>query len=176
MSLNDLTEFESLFERNYRTTVRVALFYIHDPAVAEDIAQEIFTKLWEKPEILKGIDNLSGYLKHAVKNRCLNYLEHLQVIDKYEREYLKQMDEEDSPTEEYIQLVQQLLEQLPPKRRQILELSVVESKSYQEIAAQLGISVNTVKDHIKKAYAFLREKANSDIPGYIFFFSLFSQK
>ncbi len=58
---------------------------------------------------------------------------------------------------------------LPPKRRQILEMSIVQAKSYQEIADQEGISVNTVKDHIKKAYAFLRKDIHRNIPDFILF-------
>lgn len=61
------------------------------------------------------------------------------------------------------------MEKLPPKRRQILEMSIVEAKSYQEIADQEGISLNTVKDHIKKAYAFIRKDIQRNVPDFILF-------
>ena len=65
--------------------------------------------------------------------------------------------------------IQISLEKLPPKRRQILEMSIVEAKSYQEIADQEGISLNTVKDHIKKAYAFIRKDIHRNVPDFILF-------
>ncbi len=67
----------------------------------------------------------------------------------------------DADPEPYIAAISRLLCQLPEKRRLVLELSVFDSMSYPEIAARLGISVNTVKDHVKKAYAFLREQSGS---------------
>lgn len=175
MSSSNLTKFKILFQNHYSDLVKIALFYTHDLQTAEDITQEVFVRLWEKQENLKVIDNLKGYLAYAVKNRCLNHLEHQQVVDKYQQEYLHQNTEEDS-TEEYILRVQKSLEKLPPKRRQILEMSIVETKSYKEIADSQGISINTVKDHIKKAYAFLRQDIHQKAEDFILFFALLSKR
>lgn len=168
MNISYLTSFKTLFQELYPDMVRLALFYVHDLAIAEDITQEIFARLWERREKLDVIDNLKGYLTYAIKNRCLNHLEHQQVVNKYQQEYLQELAE-DNYTEEFIQKVQVSLEKLPPKRRQILEMSIVEAKSYQEIAEQEGISINTVKDHIKKAYAFIRKDIHQNVPDFILF-------
>ena len=168
MNQSYLTLFKTAFLDLYPGMVRIALFYIHDLPTAEDITQEVFAKLWEKREKLETIDNLKGYLSYAVKNHCLNYLEHQQAVTKYQQEILKQKTTEDQ-TDELIQKVQTSLGKLPARRRQILEMSIVESKSYQEIATLEGISINTVKDHIKKAYAFLRKDIHQNIPDFILF-------
>lgn len=169
MNKGNFTAFRGLFQDLYPDLIKVALFYVHDLPAAEDITQEVFVKLWEKQEDIHKIENIKGYLQYAIKNRSLNYLEHLQVVDKYQQEYLKQAKEDEQNPDDYLQLVQRLLNQLPEKRKVVLELSVVEAKSYQEIARQLDISVNTVKDHIKKAYAFLREEGRKEIPNYILY-------
>ena len=143
MSVNHLTSFKTLFQELYPGMVKIALFYVHDLAIAEDITQEIFTRLWERREKLDMIDNLKGYLSNELAK--------------------------DDYIEEFIQKVQISLEKLPPKRRQILEMSIVEAKSYQEIADQEGISLNTVKDHIKKAYAFIRKDIHRNVPDFILF-------
>lgn len=168
--------FRILFRDTYPNLVRIALFYVHDPAVAEDITQEVFTKLWEQRRMLNKIGDIKKYLQHSIRNSSLNHLKHQRVVNKYQQEYIRQAAEEEEGPEEYLQLVQKLLEQLPQKRREVLELSIVEAKSYTEIADTLNISINTVKDHIKKAYAFLREKANKEVSDFILYFILIGKK
>jgi len=68
------------------------------------------------------------------------------------------------------------LDKLPEKRRRVLEMSVWESKSYAEIADTLAISLNTVKDHIKKAYAFLRDEIHKEISSSVLFFAFYRRK
>ena len=168
MNTSHSISFKNLFQELYPDMVKIALFYVHDLDVAEDITQEIFAKLWEKRKKLDSIENTKGYLSYAIKNRCLNYLEHQHVVNKYQQEYLQTLTEDDS-TEEFIQKVSISLNKLPPKRRKIVEMSIVDSKSYQEIATEEEISINTVKDHIKKAYAFLRKDLYGGIEDFILF-------
>ncbi|MBS7196732.1 RNA polymerase sigma-70 factor [Butyricimonas paravirosa] len=162
--------FKSLFDYSYVGMVQRAVYYTNDLDTAEDIVQEVFMRLWEKREELRGIQNIQGYLLFSIRNKCLNLLEHQQVMDKYRQYCLLQevSDEEDEP-ETFIEKVGNLLNKLPEKRRKVLEMSVLESKSYAEIAASLSISLNTVKDHIKKAYAFLREEVCKDISSPVLF-------
>ena len=167
MRSGQLEQFKVVFEEFYSDMVKTAVFYVRDSVIAEDIVQEVFTKLWEKRSQLGDIENLKGYLIHATKNKSLNYLEHLQIVDQYQQNYLRNLQEEKEVNlEEDILLVRNLLEKLPPKRKIILEMSILETKSYQEI------SINTVKDHIKKAYAFLRKEMNKNIPTTILYLAL----
>ena len=80
---------------------------------------------------------------------------------------------DDEDPEQFIEDVGKLLDKLPEKRKIVLELCVIESKSYAEIAELLGISLNTVKDHVKKAYAFLREELRKEVSYPILFFALY---
>lgn len=156
--------FKSLFDQLYVGMVQRAVYYTNDLDIAEDVVQEVFMRLWEKREELRGIQNIQGYLLFSIRNKCLNLLEHQQVIDKY-RQYclLQEVREDEDEPETFIEEVGNLLNKLPEKRRKVLEMSVLESKSYAEIASSLGISLNTVKDHVKKAYAFLREEVRKDV-------------
>lgn len=164
--------FRELFRATYPELIKTALFYVHDLALAEDITQEIFAKLWEQRKEFYKIEDIKKYLRYSVRNSSLDYLKHQQVVNKFQQEYIRQTQEEEEGPEEFLLLVQKLIEQLPQKRREVLELSIVESKSYSEIAKILNISINTVKDHIKKAYTFLREHAHKDIPESILYFIL----
>ena len=138
--------------------------------------KDIFVKLWENKGDWSDWDNVNGYLRNAVKNSCLNHLKHQQVKEKFEQEYLYDLSTEESSPEEYLDLISKLVDQLPPQRKRILEMSVVASKSNQEIANALGLSINTVKDHLKKAYAFLKEKMKEEIPKQILFVVLFRKQ
>lgn len=140
----DEKEFKSLFDLSYVGMVQQATFYTNDFAVAEDVVQEVFVRLWEKRGELKNVQNLEGYLLLSVKNRCLNHLEHQQVVDKY-KQYclLQEVQDDDEDPEQFIEDVGKLLDKLPAKRKMVLELCVIESKSYAEIADLLGISLNT---------------------------------
>lgn len=166
--------FKSIFQECYSDMVRIALFYTCDLAAAEDITQEIFAGLWEKRDRLETVDNLKGYLSLAVKNRCLNHIKHRQVIDRYRQEYLE-TDSEDDQVGELLDKVRVALEKLPEKRREILELSIVGSKTYREIADIQGISLNTVKDHIRKSYIFLRREISKDLRDILLFFAFYSK-
>ena len=131
----DEKEFKSLFDLLYVGMVQQATFYTNDFAGAEDVVQEVFVRLWEKRGELKSVQNLEGYLLLSVKNRCLNYLEHQQVVDKY-KQYclLQEIQDDDEDPEQFIEDVGKLLDKLPEKRKMVLELCVIESKSYAEIA------------------------------------------
>lgn len=156
-------DLKMLFDEHYAPMMQIAIFLMNDPATAEDIVQEVFINLWEKRDTLGNIFNIRSYLLSSVRNRCINRISQQKVIEKYQEEYLKQTDSEHESTEEFIFHIYRLLEKLPTKRRIVLELSILDSKSYQEIAQLQNISINTVKDHIKKAYAFLRQEAPKNI-------------
>ena len=162
--------FKSLFDHSYVGMVQRAVYYTNDLNAAEDIVQEVFMRLWEKREELREIQNIQGYLLFSIRNKCLNLLVHQHVIDKY-RQYclLQEISDDEEEPETFIEEVGNLLNKLPEKRRKVLEMSILESKSYAEIASSLKISLNTVKDHIKKAYAFLREEMRKDISSPILF-------
>lgn len=164
MMNGDPDAFRNIFDRLYIPLVRRASFYLMDIAVAEDIVQEALTNIWHNRRTLKNIGNFDGYLIQMVRNGCLNYIKHTKVNNNYRKKHmLQEVSEIDTDPESYYKAIYDLIANMPERRRQIFEMSVFQQKTYMEISIIIGISVNTVKEHIKAAYAYLR-KESAHIP------------
>lgn len=158
--------FEELYRLYYSDLTVFAQTYVYQLDVAEDIVQEAFFQLWNTSTSEGITKSLKSYLYTAIRNKCLNHLRHLQVEDKYRK---KEVDAvhisgayELVEDEELISLVKQAVESLPEKSRQTFKMCVLQDMKYKEVAEELGVSVHTVKDHMKRAYRFLREHRFDD--------------
>lgn len=153
-----------MFDDSYVELVRYATFYTLDQHAAEDIVQDMFAGVWGDRQKLGRINNFKGYLLRSLRNACLNYIKRCNVVNKHRQTFMEQeAGREDADPETYYKAIDTLIEKMPEKRKAILRLSVYGSKTYLEIADIEKISVNTVKEHIKAAYAFLRRES-SHIP------------
>ncbi|MDR1414323.1 MAG: RNA polymerase sigma-70 factor [Odoribacteraceae bacterium] len=145
-----------------------ALAIVHDKMVAEDIVQEVFIRFWNKRKELPASPVVPAYLTHLVRNACLNHLEHDNVRRRHAENYRKQREQErDDPREwdaaeieELRRRLDEFIQTLPEKCREVFLLACVEGARYQEVADRLHISVNTVKTQIKSAYSKLRKNFN----------------
>ncbi len=160
----DPDAFRSVFDRIYVRLVQHAAFYVMDIDAAEDIAQDVMAGIWSDRHKLAGVVNFEGYVLRWVRNGCINHLTRSEVNNKYrQKQMVREAEEVETDPETYYKAIYELIGRMPGKRRQVFELSVFQSKTYAEIAGLTGISVNTVKEHIKAAYAYLR-KQSAHIP------------
>lgn len=135
-----------------------------DLDIAREIVQEVFANLWEKRDTIQHDRSPKSYLGTAVRNRCLNYLRDNKKFDAgmLEIEGLGN----DHAYEEQDQLVagelktkiDEAINGLPGKCREIFIRNRMESKKYQEIADEMKISVKTVEAQMSKALKIMREK------------------
>ncbi|WP_142683826.1 RNA polymerase sigma-70 factor [Chitinophaga polysaccharea] len=132
------------------------------PEVASDAVQEVFMKIWVKKDTLKPELSIKSYLYTTTRNYVFDYLRKA-VHDQKFREYFLQMYTEDTGLMDDILYTRQLevikmnaIARLPAQRQLIFRMSKVQGCSNQEIADQLGISVNTVRDQLVKASRFVR--------------------
>lgn len=146
--------------------VHYAEHFVASREVAQDIVQECYVHLWEKRGSLD-FSNLKGLLFTMVRNSCLNYIKHQQyvlqrrtyLVERLEgQELLYNLDfEVESSTPELLKemdrQVDQLLEQLPPRCRQVFVMSRMEGLKNREIAEKLHISTTSVEKHIRRALA-----------------------
>ena len=164
------TEFEQLFKEHFKSLYTYAYTIIKDEAVAEEIVQNVFYKIWEKnkqPEIQTSV---KAYLYKAVYHDSLNYLKHLKVRAQYKSRVMHQQKEEGSPASGKLMLkeleekLRDAMNGLPEQCRTIFQMSRFDGLKYHEIADQLGISPKTVENQMGKALKLLRVKLIDFLP------------
>lgn len=158
--------FEKLFRRYYKNLIRFAWGYVESEAIAEEIVQELFTKIWEKRNELEITTSVKSYLFSASRNMSIDYLKHREVVQDWENDkratYMDKPHErklsEDVHNKIMLEEVEDAIKSLPERRRLIFILSRYQDMTYKEIAQLLDISVNTVETQIVRALAALRNK------------------
>jgi RNA polymerase sigma-70 factor (ECF subfamily) len=153
--------YKTLFNLYYKPLCSFAKKYVLDLAVAEDIVQELFVKFWEQRKEVQLETSVKSYFFQSVRNECLNYLKHQGVKEKYKMHIESASTDNffyDKLEEEEInQLVYQTIQSLPPRCKQIFELSRFEGKTFEEISLELSISKNTIKNQLVRALKHIRQ-------------------
>lgn len=160
LRLGDERAFDALFRHYSALVYRFAYGYLKDRPEAEEIVQECFLKIWEKREQIHADVPLKGYLftvaHHAVLNQLRRRQHHLRFQAYTSAAPPVQVGNE-AEFAELETLYRAALAQLPPKRREIFELSRQQGLSYPEIARQLNLSVKTVEAQMSHALKFMRD-------------------
>lgn len=174
LKAGDELAFNEIYRRYGLTLYYQANQMLRDSEAAKDLVQELFITLWSSTEQLKPDINLAGYLYISVRNRVFKLIEkgrvrndYLSAIAQYASEVSTEtLDELDE--KELSLLLQQEIDRLPPRMKEVFELSRIENLSHREIAEQLGISDKTVKKQINNVLKILRVKLGCYIPAGIF--------
>lgn len=177
----NVVAFDSLFEVYSPKLFGFALKYFKNEADAEELVQEVFVKVWENRKKLKTELSFKSYLFTIALNHIrkyfnkkavsLRYLENLQS----EAELSESQSVQDEYYESTIQQVNSIIQQMPPRRREIFLKSKLEGKSSKEIATELNISAGTVDNHVSEALRFIRGRmSTSDVTAMLFILLFFS--
>jgi RNA polymerase sigma-19 factor, ECF subfamily len=167
---SDEDAFDSVFRAYYAALVGIAEGLLRSRAEAEDVGQDVMLELWRRRESLRVDDSLRGYLFQATRNRALNHIRHRRVERRGEPHVapassVPAVADAELVHEEIDAAVRQTVAELPPRCREVFELSRVHGLSYGEIARTLGISVKTVEAQMGKALRTLRERLAPWLPG-----------
>ena len=163
MNIAQHTEnFDDLFSYNYRPLCLYALHYLQDADQAEDVVQESYAALWEKIQEGAHVVNRKSYLYMMVRNRCLDQLRRKGLPTESLKPYDTYGIIDDDDAQERSQTEARLwtaIDSLPEKCREIFILSKRDGLKYEEIADELGLSVNTVRNQIIKALKLIKDGA-----------------
>lgn len=132
--------------------------------LAEEVTQTAFQKLWEQLEASTLVENIDSYLFTTAKNIMFNLSRHETVKWIYQNYLMQHRMESELTTDQTIegnfmmQYVRTLLEEMPPMRRKVFEMSKLDYYSTKEIAEQLNLSVSTIETHLQLGLRFMREE------------------
>lgn len=159
----DKNSFEAIFNSYFTNLCHFAYRYVSDRDTSQEIVQEVFIGLWQKRESIDPEKPIKSYLFTSVKNRCLNYIRDTKkfrsyVLDVETELEIPVMDQDTISISETQSRIDEALNKLPPKCREVFELSRFEELRYKAIAETLGISVKTVEVQMSKALKIMREE------------------
>jgi len=177
--------FKQLYDRFFPGLCVLASRYTGSNETAQEIVQDAFLKIWQMRRDLNIESSIHTYLYASVRNACINHLKHLLVEQKYTAEIARQLQrsfsylmisKEDGQSllisKELEKKIEESIQSLPAKCREIFLLSREEGLKYHEIAERKKLAVNTVQRQISIALEKLREMLKEYLIVFIALFSL----
>lgn len=160
----DKNVWRDFYDRYYAALCSYVAKIVSVPEAVEDLVQEVFIAVWEGKRTFADSKELTNYLYRACYNNALLYIRNNQIHDTILDALPKEDDFEDEEVmyaltvkEEAIRQLYYYIEELPTEQRRIILLRI-EGHSWEEIAEQLGVTINTIKTQKSRSYKFLREK------------------
>lgn len=155
--------FDQLYANFADRLYGVAFAYTKSPAFSEEIVQDVFLKLWEKRENLAHIESLEKYIYTMTRNLIMDELKSFAR----ERDAFKKLadffsnnsltPEQELSFKESNQLIEKAISHLSQQQQMVYRLAKQQGLTREEIALQLNISENTVRNHLARAMQYVRE-------------------
>lgn len=163
LTKGDPDAFEAIFWK-YNTRVHSFIMStLYDKTLAQDLTQNVFLSVWEHRESIDISKNFSAYIYTIAQNLVYRQTEKMLLANRYEEYVQKFQPVHEVSVEENLdylfleKLIAELIEQLPPSRREIFQLSRRQGLSNKEIAQKLSISEKTVETQITRSIHFLKK-------------------
>ncbi len=167
-SLKLREEFGKFFMENFPRVKFFARQILMNDEDAEDVAQDIFLKLIDLPEVWRNKELANNYLFKMTKNQIFNLIKHRNIERKYQQSVIEKNQiiddfglDDKLHVREIELLIRSIVERMPNRRKAIFKMSRFEGKSNLEISETLDMSVRTVERHIYLALADLKKQIYS---------------
>ncbi|WP_449048830.1 RNA polymerase sigma factor [Parapedobacter sp.] len=162
IAAGDAEAFKVCFDQLHQEVYGYAFHYFRSAALAEDMVQEVFAKVWSHRQSLDPSQGIKAYIYRTARNTIFSQLKRA-ACDRQMREYVfyRQPAQRNETEDRYLHdellgLYKEAITMLPPQRQLVYTMSRDEGMTHDEIAEQLTLSKNTVKDQIVKASHFIR--------------------
>jgi RNA polymerase sigma-70 factor, ECF subfamily len=171
----DVSSFDTLYKHYYKKVYLFARGILKSHEDAENLVQEVFVKIWEKRKELDANLSFESFIFTISYNTSISLIRKKLSEKSFQEEWLRRIQNEmqvvnEADCNDLNDRAKKLIEQLPPRRRQVYVMSREEGLTYLEISKRLGISVNTVENHIAASLRFLRQHLRDILAAGLFFF------
>lgn len=150
---------------------RIYAFFLKNikiPAVAEDLTQDVLMKLWIRRKTLQDVHNMESFVFTIAKHHVIDHLRKARTNQNYKEALVKQIKVEQPRAldniiyKEYTTMLEEVLDELPPRQKEVFQLSRLNGLTHDEIATRLNISNKTVRNHLFEALQYIRARINTD--------------
>jgi len=158
----DMAAFRQLFEQYKMRLFSFVLQMTHSHADAEEIVQEVFTKLWTSRASLIEVEFPGKYIYTIARNKTLNHLARAARDQQLQQQLWINLSQHHNATEEQLhaqesrQLIDEAISLLSPQRQTIFRLSREQGLTHEEIAAELGLSKSRIKNMLVEILKHIR--------------------
>jgi len=157
----DRKAFDQLFHRYRQASLNFCTVLLKDANEAENIVQEAFARIWESKDRLDPDRKFTAYLFTIVRNMAFDYFKRVKKDRELKKQLWSNLQDFHQPPQNSEKpkdlLINEMISSLPPKRRKIISLIMEHGKSHKEIAEEMNISVNTVKNQMVQAKKYLQK-------------------
>jgi RNA polymerase sigma-70 factor, ECF subfamily len=173
---DDQKALELLFSVYFPRLNDFAKKVVKDDSISQDIVQEVFVKIWEKRAAIESL-NIEAFLFKLVRNRCIDYIKHIKVVNNRMQEIQISTQYEELyridfvGNEPYVLIEQELkikiektILDLPDRCREVFTLSRINGLKNKEIAEKLGINIKNVERHLNRALQSFRGNFREELP------------
>lgn len=160
----DTKSYEHLFNKYIEALSLLSFRIVRNRTVAEEVVQDFFARYWMRKEEITISTSFKAYAFRSVHNASLNAIRNKHKFTSFEN-LANTIEAEEMIPEDLIdgEQLRKAVDSLPLQCRNVFTLVCVEGLSYAEVAEEMGISVNTVKVQISKAYRRLREQLSCKV-------------
>lgn len=176
----DMAAFDMIYRAYSKRLFRFVFGIIKTETDAEEIVQEVFVKIWESHKKIDDFALFDSYLFTIAYNSTITLIrkklseeKYIQHVKSLQMPVQSKISESDFDFELLLSRVNELVERLPPRQKEVFKLHRENELTYRQIAEKLEISVNTVENHMSKALKFLRNNINRESLAALLFFYLY---
>ncbi|QEC45108.1 RNA polymerase sigma factor [Pseudobacter ginsenosidimutans] len=161
--------FRQLYDAWNARVYSLAFYLTKSSFMSEEIAQEVFVKIWKNKDKLAQIEHLSAWIRTIVQNTTISYLRKAAREKLLITNYALNLPDHSNDTldgvreKELASFLQSILNNLSPQQRKVYELTRIAGLTLPEAAEKMGVTRHTAKEHLVRALKVIRNKLDGHI-------------
>jgi RNA polymerase sigma factor (sigma-70 family) len=161
----NMSAYKELFLKYHKLLSLDAFNILGDEMESDDVVQVLFIEIWDRKLYLNINSSIKAYLRTSVRNKCLSRLSKNATdkrrLDTYLLDFEEHTDVDVLERNEITQGIDKIINELPGQRLHAFDLVYMQGKPYKEAAGEMGITINSLKTHLKLAVKTLKNRLHN---------------